>query len=204
MESPYFQVQGVHWNNGALSQTVGDQLARAPRRLPGYLTRLFRLACRKLEVLGQDLHHVDHVGPRDRIGEWSIGRMIKGNKRTVELGDLDMPRRVVDSLNSFPIEWLLLSPFNHSSPRFPQPLDDLRELINVKGDGLRRSCDRTNLNSHGLTVLSDPHTDPRLGHDTTSLPLADGWSSQVFSTRHGSNRSIPLLRVRRVLQAMDH
>ena len=31
MESPYFQVQGVRWNNGALSQTVGDQLARAPR-----------------------------------------------------------------------------------------------------------------------------------------------------------------------------
>ena len=23
MESPYFQVRGVRWNNGALSQTVG-------------------------------------------------------------------------------------------------------------------------------------------------------------------------------------
>ena len=28
MESPYFQVRGVRWNNGALSQTVGDQLAK--------------------------------------------------------------------------------------------------------------------------------------------------------------------------------
>ena len=46
--------------------------------------------------------------------------MIEGKKRALELGYLDMPGRIVDSLNRFPIECLLMGAFDHLSPRLPE------------------------------------------------------------------------------------
>ena len=95
--------------------------------------------------------------------------MVECQKRAIDMGHLNMPSWLEDSLNGFAIEGLLLNPLDHTRPGLPEQPDDLCELFKVKGDGLGQTRDRTNLDSHEVTVIRNPNTDPRLSHDEVSM-----------------------------------
>ncbi|WP_165820284.1 hypothetical protein [Microvirga sp. KLBC 81] len=43
-------------------------------------------------------------------------------------------------------------------------IDQLGELLKIQSDWGRWTSNRSNLDGHGLPVIGNPDTDPRLGH----------------------------------------
>jgi hypothetical protein len=82
-------------------------------------------------VGNQDLNNPGDIISGDCEGDTSISRMIEREQRAIYLSNLDVPRRLRNSPERLPIEWLIRCSLKHPLSCLPQQSDHLGELVEV-------------------------------------------------------------------------